>query len=129
MPRRYNNNRPDANHKDVIGHLRNNGICVADLSGNQGGVSDVVTHFLNQTVFIEIKSGPKAVLKKTQVLFLGTWQGWCGIARTPEEALSLAMYPNRYALIQQEQELLLLYHKDMKDKSVHLNTILKYIGR
>lgn len=97
-----------------------------DLANSGNGVADIVTHYKNKTVFIEIKCG-QAKLKKTQVRFLSAWSGYCGIARNIEEALALASNPIEYGLTDPQKEKLAIYYRTMTVKEVHLPTIDKLL--
>ena len=110
MARRYH--KRDANHAEIVKELEKRGIQALDLSGSGAGVTDIVTYYLGNTVFIEIKiKQVGAKLKKSQMWFLGSWRGHCGIATTIDEAVDLAAFPGHYGLNKKQKEFLLgLWH-------------------
>jgi len=119
--------RPDKNHAEIVGELRGAGVYVEDLRDTGGGVSDIVTYFGYKTVFIEIKHGAKAAVKKSQLKFLATWKGHCGIAVDAESAIRLAKEPEKYALDSRQKDLLLVLWSKLEGKAIHLNTVLAAI--
>jgi hypothetical protein len=123
---RYKASR-DANHRDIVVTLTKRGVSAWDLSTSGGGVADIVTYYRSYTVFIEIKFGKDAVLKKTQLWFLGMWNGFCGIARDENEAFALATDPVKHALTHEQKQKLLAMHAVMKTKHISLNTVMKAI--
>lgn len=125
----YNHQRvsKDANHDEIVDALRKHGVDVIDLAGMGDGVSDIITHYRGKTVFIEIKCGPKAELKKKQVRFLAMWSGYSGIARNVDEALALATDPINSALSDSEKNIFAQYYATMTAKKVHLATIDKLL--
>lgn len=120
--------RKDANHSTIIDDLRKRGVTVADLSTMGGGICDIATDFRQRTVFHEIKCGPKAELKKSQVRFLSLWSGYCGIVRNSEEAIALATDPAKHALTQVQKDKLAAFYIRMDQPRVHLKTILDWIA-
>lgn len=96
----------DANHAPIVSELRQRGICVLELDRSGNGVTDIVTHHRGSTVFIELKYGKTAVLKKSQAEFLSMWTGHCGIATDTERAYLLATQPIAYALTQKQKDTL-----------------------
>lgn len=118
----------DKNHAEIVDALQKHGVDVLDLSTSGGGVADIVTHHRQKTVFIEIKCGPRAELKKTQVRFLALWSGHCGIVRTIDEAVALATDPVSNALTDPQKDKLAVFYGTMQTPKVHLNTILKAIN-
>lgn len=119
----------DKNHKTIVDELEKRGVNTVDLSAAGFGLSDIVTYFRGQTVFIEIKVvGKTAELKRSQIEFLGKWRGFCGVARDAEEAFRIATEPQFHTLTDRQKEKLLAYHHTMKGKRVSLNTILKLIA-
>lgn len=120
--------RPDANQTPIIEALLRHGISVIDLADSGKGVADIVTFYRERVVFIELKCGKRAELKKTQVRFLGAWPGYSGIATTEEAAIALAKDPINNGLTDSQKVKLTKYHATMTAKAVHLPTILKVIA-
>jgi hypothetical protein len=121
--------RTDQNHVEIVTELRKRGIYARNLTTAGDGIADVVTHYRGKVVFMEIKFGKTAKMKKTQMKFLGSWPGYCGIARTVDEAVNLAMEPERYAFNQRQKDNLLIAHSRTEGKEAHLQTILQVISR
>jgi hypothetical protein len=121
--------RTDANHVEIVNELRKRGVFARNLTTAGDGVADVVTHYRGKVVFMEIKFGKKAEMKKTQMKFLGSWPGYCGIARTVDEAINLAMEPDKYAFTQKQKDNLLIAHSRTEGTKAHLQTILEVISR
>lgn len=120
----------DANHKSVVEQLdKLFRVYVKDLANVGGGMLDIVTWFAPYTVFIEIKFNIKlARIKKSQLEFLTSWPGHCGIALNIEEAANLATQPEIYCLTPSQKDKLAVYLRTMTAKEAHLNTILKLIA-
>lgn len=113
----------DANHRDVIQFLEAHGVCVLDFAKAGDGCPDIAVWYRGITGFIEIKFGKDAKLKRSQALWLSSWPGHCGIARTPEEALELATGTKPY-LYESKKARLAAYALTMP-KEVRLATVMK----
>ncbi len=121
--------RIDQNHVEIVNELRKRGINVENLSDSGKGLTDIVTWYRGDTVFIELKRNTdRAAVKKTQLRFLSTWKGWCGIAKTVEDAVALATEPSVYALTSAQKDRLAAFYATMTAKEVALPTIEKVIN-
>lgn len=119
----------DKNHNEICADLRKRGLCVEDLSASGNGVADIITHNKKgQTVFIEIKFGKDARVKKSQLKFLGNWSGWCGFAETPDEAFLLATKPEEKALTYKQKQRVLEFYVRLKSQHVNYSTLKKELG-
>lgn len=119
--------RTDGNQKEIVKELRKRGVYCLDLSGSGRGVPDLMTYFRGQVVYIELKHGPKAALKKTQVKFLSEYPGRCGIVSTADDAYRLATEPEVYCLTQRQKDRLAAFYVRMEGNAVHLPTIEKLL--
>ena len=119
--------RRDKNHCEIVRELEQRGVCVLDLAASGSGVTDLATYYRGSTVFIEIKFGAAAELKKTQIKFLSSWRGWCGIARDINEACGLAMRPGVCCLTPRQKDRLAAFYVQMPGSKAHLATVLKLI--
>jgi len=120
--------RRDKNHVEIAKALQQRGVYVLDLATSGGGVTDIVTHHKGRTVFIEIKAeGRHSHIEKTQMKFLGEFPGYCGIARTEDEAYKIATDPEGYGLSQAQKDRLLIHHREMKAQ-VKSNTVFKMLA-
>jgi len=124
--KRYGNQR-DKNHKDIVEYLEKHGVQCIDLADSGKGVCDIVTFHRGATVFQELKIlGPQAVVKVTQLNFLSRWRGHCGFVRTPEQALAMAIEPERHCLTDRQKDI--LAGLALKGVPVSMNTVEKLIG-
>lgn len=131
MPKFLVHRRPDKNQVEIRDALRAVGIHVIELDGVSGGCPDLAVRNKQGTVvFIEIKNiaDKKAVLKKSQVLWLSSYPGFCGIATNFDEAWCLATQPETACLDASQKLKLAQYHATMTTKEVWLNTILKALN-
>ena len=120
--------RRDKNHIEIAKALQSRGVHVEDLAEAGKGMTDIITHFRGYTVFIEIKVKERdSYVHKSQVKFLANWPGYCGFARTEDEAYSLATDPAAYALSRKQKDALLVYHETMSDL-VRANTLFKLLA-
>jgi len=69
--------------------------------------------------------GSQAVVKLTQLKFMSTWRGYCGFVRTPEQALAMAVEPERHCLTDRQKDI--LAGLALKGKPVSMNTVEKLI--
>lgn len=65
----------DENQKIIISALRALGATVFDASGIGKGFPDLVVGKNNQTVLVEVKSGPKKKFTEAQLDFINKWRG------------------------------------------------------
>jgi len=87
----------DANHAEIVDHLRSIGWSVWNTSAVGRGFSDVVVARLRHTALVEIKSG-KSEPNDLQRRFRDKWQGAYFVVRSPQDAekqLSLWLLSHR----------------------------------
>jgi Holliday junction resolvase len=118
----------DKNHKSICDELSKRGVQCLDLSGSGGGVTDIVTYFRGKTVFLEIKFGKDAKLKKTQAKFLSEWRGFCGIALNIDEAYALATKPEVTALNDRQKNYLAGLYLTM-DKETRFPPVMRELEK
>lgn len=118
----------DKNHLEIVLALRRQGIHVTEFDRNGRGIPDVQTYARGKVVFIEIKHGKNAVLKKSQIEFLSQFPGYIGIARDSDEAFQLATEPEKYALTYAQKEKLKAFAYRLDAKEVRLATVEKEIA-
>jgi len=121
--------RIDQNHVAIVNELAKRGVHAVNLTTAGDGICDIITYFRGKTVFIEIKFGRDARLKKTQLKFIGNWPGFIGIARNAEEAYSLATEPERYALTAKDKDRFLAVYARTEGPHVYLQTLLESLNR
>lgn len=121
--------RLDANHTQIVNDLRKMGYHVYDLNLSGGGLTDIMVHRNDRTFFVELKvKGASAVVKRTQIAFLSTWQGFCGIARSLEDVLAIIQTPSKGCLSQVQKDRLAAYYRTMTAKHVSLNVLERVIN-
>jgi len=67
--------RVDLNHTEIIKTLRSLGAGVVDMSRVGQGFPDLLVHFHNQCVLVEVKSGENKKFTQAQLKFISNWQG------------------------------------------------------
>jgi Holliday junction resolvase len=67
--------RVDLNHQEIVKTLRSLGAGVVDMSRVGQGFPDLLVHFQNQSVLIEVKSGENKKFTQAQLRFISNWQG------------------------------------------------------
>lgn len=72
----------DANQPEIVKELRDKGISVAVNH------DDILVGYKGKTYWIEIKTGPKAEIKPSQVKLLDEWKGHYMIAWTAQMILN-----------------------------------------
>jgi len=82
--------RVDANQGDVVKVLLGAGFSVASLASLGGGVGDILVGGSGINVMIEVKVGNEP-LTPAEKKFHAEWKGQIAIARTPEQALQVAI--------------------------------------
>jgi hypothetical protein len=119
----------DQNHRSIVADLEKAGIHTRDCAAMGGGFTDIITYWHPHTVFQELKFETDARVKKSQLHFLATWPGWCGIACSLMEATRLAQHPERYALTAAEKEVLLHVWVNLLGDKISLGTVYKHLAR
>jgi len=67
--------RVDLNHQEIVKTLRSLGAGVVDMSRVGQGFPDLLIHFQNQCVLVEVKSGENKKFTQAQLKFISNWQG------------------------------------------------------
>jgi len=67
--------RVDLNHTEIVKTLRSLGAGVVDMSRVGQGFPDLLIHFQNQSVLVEVKSGESKKFTQAQLKFISNWQG------------------------------------------------------
>jgi len=67
--------RVDLNHQEIVKTLRSLGAGVVDMSRVGQGFPDLLVHFQNQSVLVEVKSGENKKFTQAQLRFISNWQG------------------------------------------------------
>ena len=67
--------RVDLNHTEIVKTLRSLGAGVVDMSRVGQGFPDLLIHFQNQSVLVEVKSGERKKFTQAQLKFISNWQG------------------------------------------------------
>jgi hypothetical protein len=67
--------RVDLNHTEIVKTLRSLGAGVVDMSRVGQGFPDLLIHFQNQSVLVEVKSGEGKKFTQAQLKFISNWQG------------------------------------------------------
>ena len=67
--------RVDLNHQEIVKTLRSLGAGVVDMSRVGQGFPDLLIHFQNQNVLVEVKSGENKNFTQAQLRFISNWQG------------------------------------------------------
>jgi Holliday junction resolvase len=67
--------RVDLNHQEIVKTLRSLGAGVVDMSRVGQGFPDLLIHFQNQSVLVEVKSGENKKFTQAQLRFISNWQG------------------------------------------------------
>ena len=78
--------RIDENQPKIVKELLAKGISV------QPGMDDILVGYKGRTYWIEIKTGPKAALKPSQVRLMDEWKGHYMIAWSTEMILTAIGY-------------------------------------
>jgi Holliday junction resolvase len=63
------------NHTEIVKTLRSLGAGVVDMSRVGQGFPDLLIHFQNQSVLVEVKSGESKKFTQAQLKFISNWQG------------------------------------------------------
>lgn len=79
------------------------------------------------TVFVEIKTATGKI-KKSQLRFMARWSGFCGFARTADEAYALASNPAKHALTRAQKDKLAAFYTTMAAKEISFSVIEKLLG-
>ena len=67
--------RVDLNHTEIVKTLRSLGAGVVDMSRVGQGFPDLLIHFQNKNVLVEVKSGESKKFTQAQLKFISNWQG------------------------------------------------------
>jgi Holliday junction resolvase len=67
--------RVDLNHQEIVKTLRSLGAGVVDMSRVGQGFPDLLIHFQNKSVLVEVKSGENKKFTQAQLRFISNWQG------------------------------------------------------
>lgn len=82
--------KKDANHNEIVKHLKAEGWAVLDLSRLGGGCPDILVSRRGFQVLVEIKDGSKPPsgrqLTDAQAKFWKDWPGVKIVAKSPEDA-------------------------------------------
>lgn len=86
--------RVDANQREIVNALRDQGLSVLVMSTLGKGAPDIAVGFKGKTYFFEIKDGAKPPSKQRltphEEIFFREWKGHIGILRSLNDALIFA---------------------------------------
>ena len=121
--------RQDKNQREIVESLEANGVQVFQMHEVGGGFPDLLTVFHKEVVLIEVKRSVKDQVKQSQIEFLGSYRGYCGIAWTEGIAHALVGLPEHHALTQHQKNLMAFLARDMRIQDEATLSVKRLLAR
>lgn len=132
----------DKVHDSFTTALKDHNIWFKDLAAAGDGMTDLLCgKSPDKMVFLEAKSDMRySDINKSQLVFMASTPAFVGIASTPEDAVKIALEPEKYCLTQKEKdkiqfwldfksEAFFAFKKDKKKRVTLLQFFVDILGR